>query len=241
MPRQRDENALREAVLSSGFTPAARDIDGLVPLLGDADEGVARSAERAIVRAAAGAAPAVVARLLSRADAVLPAARARLFRVVGRLAPTDAAPARALVAGLTDADARVQRGAANALGRLRESEAKVEIAAALLEAWDRAPALPLARVLAEAMGKLGLTEACERLGSIKTGDAELTRIASNAVAMLRRDESRGETSEIDGERACEFDVDLVMLCRAGLEELVREELVDRCPSARSARAAELLQ
>ena len=230
----KSQRSLREAVLSNGFTPALRDLDALAALLGDADLAVSRGAERAIVRAAAGGAQ-VVDRLLSGADATLPEVRARLFRVVGRLAPKDAASARTLIAGLTDVDARVQRSAANALGRLRESEAKAQIAEALLGAWDRSPALPLARALAEAMGKLGLAEAAGRLGSVPAGDAELTRIAGNAVAMLRRDESRGETSQVDGARPCDLDVDLVMLCRAGIEEVVREELVEKCPSVRSAR------
>jgi 23S rRNA G2445 N2-methylase RlmL len=221
------------AVLSSGFTPSTRDVDALCGLLGDDDEKVVRAVEHAIARAGAGEGPVWVARLLSRADASSPAVRARLFRAVGRLAPKDAASAGALASALRDPDGRVQKAAANALGRLRESEASAQIAAALLDAWDRSPALPLARALAEAMGKLGLVQARGRLEAVPAGDAELSRIAGNAVAMLRRDGSRGDRSEIDAGRSGDFDVDLVLLCRAGLEDLVREELTLRCPSVRS--------
>ncbi len=235
MPKPRDLATLRDAVRSAAFTPPRRDLDGLVELLGDEDEAVVHGAELAIVRAAADAAP-LVPRLLALLERASPAARARGLRVVGRLAPTDAESAKAVLAALRDADPRVRRGAANALGRMQGSEAASEIAAALVVAWDEAPELPLARALAEAMGKLGVVEALDRLDSLEDGDVELARIARKASAMLRRDGSRGESSEIDGARAGEMDVEIVLLCRAGLETLVIDELRERCPRARAVRA-----
>jgi 23S rRNA G2445 N2-methylase RlmL len=233
MPKQRDAATLRESIRSSGFTPGTRDVDGLVELLGDEDEVVVRDAERALTRPGTG--PTLVPRLLAKLEGASPRARALGFRVVGRLAPTDAEAARALIVALADGDARVQRGAAHALGRLHESEGKSEIAAALLGAWDDAPELPLAKAIAEALGKLGVVAARDRLESVRDGDAELARIAAKALAMLGRDASRGEESTINGERAAELDVNVVFFCRPGLEAIVESEVRERCPSARSIR------
>jgi len=233
MPKQRDAAALRESIRSAAFTPATRDIGGLVELLGDDDDEVVRAAERAVARAAAGDRARVVRRLAADLGEASSRARRHGFRVLGRLAPTEADPARTLIAGLSDSDARVQRAAAHALGRLHASEAKDAIAAALLHAWDEAPELPLARAVAEAMGKLGLPQANGRLEAVRDGDAELARIARKAEAMLARDGSRGEESAIAGERAGDFDVDVVFSCRPGLERIVAEEVGEQCPSARS--------
>jgi 23S rRNA G2445 N2-methylase RlmL len=56
-----------------------------------------------------------------------------------------------------------------------------------------------------------------------------------ALALLSRDGSRGEESAILGELVGDFDVDLVLLCRPGLEGIVEEELREKCPSARAVR------
>ena len=231
MSKRRDPVALREVVRDPGFTPGAGDLDGLVVLLGDEDKDVVRQTERAVVRAGRELLP----RLLQRLVDAPPRARAHGFRAVGSLAPKDAASAQALIAGLSDPDARVQRGAATALGRLQGSEAASEIAEALTRAWDEAPELPLARALAEAMGKLAIEGARSRLEAVQGGDAELSRIARRAETMLARDASRGEESEIDGERASTFPVDLVFHCRPGLEQMLVGEVRDRCPEATSVR------
>ena len=151
MPKPRDAASLRDAIRSNAFTPAVRDVDPLVALLGDEDADVARLAERALTRAG----PPIVERLLRRLEKASSGERAHGFRVVGSLAPTDAAAARPLIDALADADPQVQRAAARALGRLSGSEAKEDIGAALLRAWDQAPALPLARAIAEALNVRG--------------------------------------------------------------------------------------
>ena len=232
MPKQRDAGALRLAIGTSAFTPAIRDVAPLVELLGDDDETIARAAYEALVRAGSGAVSAVASRIVRNLDGASARSRAGAFRVLGRLAPSDRASAELLARALGDPDPQVQRSAARALGRLGASEAKDAIAAALVHAWDEAPELPLARALADAMGKLGLPEARARLEAVQDGDPELVRIARKAEAMVARDASRGETSEIRGDRHGGFDVDLVVSCRAGLEALVADELVERCPSAR---------
>jgi predicted RNA methylase len=235
MAKQRDIAGLRDAVKSTAFTPSARDLTPLVELLGDEDEAVVRGTERAIVRAASGGAV-VVAPLLGLLAGAPPGVRAQGFRVVGRLMPTDRESAAVLIAALADADARVQKSAANALGRLERSEAGPDIAQALLAAWDEVPELPLARALAEAMGKRGVAEALARLEAVTEGDPELVRIAKNAVAMLRRDGTRQGASVIDGARAGDFDVRLVVLCRGGVEGLAAGELTERVKGARDVRA-----
>jgi len=231
MAKQRDIATLRDAVRSSSFTPAMRDLDAVIDLLGDADEDVVKASERALGRAGAGGGG-VVPRLLARLSGLEARGRVHALRVIGGLAPKDAQAGNAVLSLLTDADTRVARAAANALGRLEGSEARTEIAAALLAAWDETPELPLARAIAEALGKLGVVEARDRLDSVREGDAELARVAGKAVAMLRRDGSRGDASEIKGDQASDFEVDLVLFCREGLESLLREELAQRDPTAR---------
>jgi 23S rRNA G2445 N2-methylase RlmL len=231
MAKPRDPASLRELVKSPSFTPAVRDVDGLAEILADPDDAVVRQAEQALVRAG----PGIVPRLLLRLKEATPRARAHGYRVLGSLAPSDAALARELMGGLGDADARVQRAAATALGRLSSSEAIKEIGEALLQSWDEAPPLPLARALAEAMGKLGVAGARERLLAVQDGDPELGRVSRRAEVMLARDESRGEVSEIDGTREADAPVEVVLLCRAGLEEMVETELRERCHGATQTR------
>jgi len=234
MAKQRDSGTLREVVREPGFTPAMRDLGGLVALLDDSDEEVGEAAERAFARAASGGG-AVVPSLLERLDGLSASAQVRALRVIGGQKPTDAATARRIIGALERSDARVQRAAVHVLGRLDESDGASEIASALLASWDTIPELPLARALAEAFGKLGVVDARARLEQVLEGDPELARIARKALTMLERDATRGTESSIRGEAYGDFDVDLVLFCRQGLESFVIEEVLERCASARSVR------
>ncbi len=187
------------------------------------------------MRAAAGGTP-VVARLLASLEGANSSGRSRVLKLLGRLADGDADAARALVGVLQDGrDERAQRAAANALGRFGGSSVKDEVGRALVVAWDEAPPLPLARALAESLGKLGFAPALERLESVRDGDAELVRLAKNAALMLRREESRVNGGEVRVVAAAGFDVPIVFECRAGVEPWLVEEIAERLPDARDVR------
>src|SRR5215467_2649240 len=161
---------LAHAVRSRGFTPSMRDVDGLVALLADADEGLARDAERALVRLGAQSVP----RLVALAGGATPKLRAKLCRLLGKVAPGDPAAADLLLDALHDADAKTRRNAIIALGQFR---GQVRVEDALLDAWEGEPRVDHRRSLAAALGKIGSTRALDRL-----------RVASQELA-------RGEDSD----------------------------------------------
>ena len=234
MAKQRDSGTLREAVREPGFTPAMRDLGGLAALLEDTDEAVGEAAERAFARAASGGG-AVVPGLLERLDGLSASAQVRALRVIGGQKPQDVATAQRVIRALESSEPRVQRAAVHVLGRLHESDGAGAIASALLASWDSTPELPLARALAEAFGKLSVVDARGRLEQVLQGDPELARIAKKALTMLERDATRGVASSIRGETPGDFDVDVVLFCRQGLESFVIDEVLERCTSARSVR------
>src|SRR5580658_4774424 len=109
MPRQ--STPLAELARDRGFTPSARDVDGLVDLL--ADDELQKDVERAIVRAGA----AGFETLRSRFETAPPPLRGRIIRVIGRLAGGGGAKLL-LIAALDDDDPKTRRNAAMALGRV---------------------------------------------------------------------------------------------------------------------------
>ncbi|HEY3496798.1 MAG TPA: HEAT repeat domain-containing protein, partial [Polyangiaceae bacterium] len=145
-------------------------------------------------------------------------ARVRVVSLLGRLA--DARAAEALRAALSDPEPRVQRRAASALGRLPESP---ETESALLEAFGAAE-LSERRAIAEALGKVGGERAHALLGGISPADPELARRVKNALLLLERRASRGQECRIVTDRALERRGRLLVRCRAGLAELLAEEL-----------------
>ena len=135
---------LTEAVLDPGFTPGARDLGPLVDLL--ADDALEKHAERALVRLEGAAA----ARLAERFDASRPPLRARIVRVLGKLAADEKART-ALLAALGDADAKTRRNAAIGLGHAQGPD----VEAALLAAWSADPRPEMRRTIAASLGKVG--------------------------------------------------------------------------------------
>ncbi len=219
MKKRRDPVAVREALRTSGFTPGLRDVDAVVSALADPDEGVAREAERALARLG----EEVLPRLALRTGDPLPAVRAGVHRVTGRLAPRGADAAGWLIQGLKDPDARVRRHAAIALGKLRESDAAAAIEDALLAAWDGRPSADLERAIAASLGKLGSTRALEKLRAVESADPETARVTGRAKLMVTRDAARKTPGRIDPEHAPGQPERFVLLCRAGLERIVADE------------------
>lgn len=205
---------LPEAVRDPGFTPRVHDLDALVELL--ADDDAEKHAERAIVRLGA---PAVEG-LRARFESSKPPLRARVLRVLGRLASEE--PARAtLVAALTDADAKTRRNAAIALGHARGEG----VEEALLAAWESDPRPEMRRTVAASLGKVGSARSLPVLReAARADDTELARIGQRAAMMLERTESRGDRGSIDASRAPAKPVELLVLARRGLTDLVVDEL-----------------
>jgi precorrin-6B methylase 2 len=215
----RNREDLAAALRGGGFTPGQRDLDGVIDCLADPDEGVEREAERAIARLGAEVLP----RLHLRASDPEPRIRAGIYRTLGRMAPKGEAEASWIVAGLNDADRRVRRHAAAALGKLRESSAVVLIESALLEAWDHDPSPDLERAIAASLGKLGSKKALPRLRAAEEKDAATSRIAQRATLTITRDLAREGESAIDPDRVAPSPVRVALRCREGLERIVADE------------------
>src|SRR4051812_28664007 len=105
---------LGQAIADPGFTPRIGDVEALLSWIAVGDEH-AEDAERALLRLGIAAGQAAAA----RAEAAEPAARARLTKLVGRIAagPGGEALAGSLMRAVTDADERTRRAAAHALGK----------------------------------------------------------------------------------------------------------------------------
>lgn len=198
---------LRRAIQDPGFTPRAADARELLALLASKSDDAA-AAERALARIG----PAVVAPALATAKDPWPSGRAAALRLLGRL-PADPAIGPALVAGLADADERVRRAAAGALGRSRPADAEP----ALLSALHRETSASAKRAMAAALGKVGSPEA---LGALAGADAETARERSRAALMVARTAARAAPSSIAADLPAERPVRVSLRCRAGLEPLL---------------------
>jgi hypothetical protein len=208
---------LSEAVRDPGFTPRAHDLDGLVDLL--VDERVEKHAERAIVRLGADA----VDGLLARLQTSTPSLRARVVRVLGRLGNDERARG-ALLAALTDADGKTRRNGAIALGHTRGAQVE-RVEQALLEAWGSDPRPEMRRSIAASLGKVGSERSLPLLREAsQADDAELARIGQQARLMIERTQSRGERGHIDASGVANSPVDVEILVRRGVEDLLVDEL-----------------
>jgi 23S rRNA G2445 N2-methylase RlmL len=216
---RRPQRPLEDLVKDPGFTPGARDLDPLVTLLG-ADEDAAKHAERALARGGLPALEALAARLTGAAGRL----RARIVRALGRFASNPRAR-DLLVEALEDLDAKTRRNAAIALGHA--SGAGVQ--EALLGAWDRDARPEMRRSIAASLGKVGDARALDllRAAEAQTADPELSRIASRASMKVDRTTSRADSRSrqtIDAERAPATPVDVVLVSRRGIEDVLAEEL-----------------
>jgi 23S rRNA G2445 N2-methylase RlmL len=207
---------LTQAVLDPGFTPSARDLDALIDLLGD-DE-LVKAAERAIGRLGEGA----VVLLRQRFDGSVPPLRARVLRAIGRF-PADPGAREALIAALTDADPKTRRNAAMALGHVEGEPTET----ALLAAWQSDPRPEMRRTIAASLGKVGGARSASLLDEASTADdPELARIAAKAAMMVGRTTTRADRGLVEDTRAPDKPVDVELLAREGLEELLSQELLD---------------
>jgi 23S rRNA G2445 N2-methylase RlmL len=201
-------------VRDPGFTPGARDVDGLVDLL--ADDASVKAVERALGRAES------VARdkLLARFAEARPPLRARIVRALGRIA-ADGRTTAILVEALGDADPKTRRNAAIALGHAGGEG----VEAALLRAWTSDPRVEMRRSIAASLGKVGTVAALDVLRHAgAAGDSELSRIAERSTIMIARTASRGDAAPVQAARRPERPVEVVAFARRGIEGLLLDEL-----------------
>lgn len=235
---------LAERVSDRGFTPGVRDLPGLLALLAEDDDDVAKHVERAVLRIEAPALRRVLEETRRAADAAIRPARGRLTRLLGRLAldgfarretVEDATGIQAwLVAALTDVDPKTRRAAARALGNLAATTPdKAGVERALLAAWDRTPNEDDRRPLAEALGKIGSKEAATRLAragrgasSVASPITTLQRTAARAAVMIDREASRAAPGAIAVEHAEPDALGVRFHARRGLEVVVAEEVAE---------------
>jgi len=213
-PVIRSRAELRAAAANPAYTPSRADVPDLVALVAEDEDAV--ELERALARQ-----PVASARAAKEAlrDAVAPA-RARLVRLLGRLAADvpDLVPVLVALAG--DADPKASRVALVALGKIGGPLAE----GVLLEA-ARVPRSPAHRRAAvEALGKIGGTPARAALDELPAGDADLERVAARARLRIDRTASREEPSTIAADVAPERPLAIVLTCRDGLEGIVAGEI-----------------
>lgn len=206
---------LGHALSDPGFTPRVRDVPALLEHVATGDD-LADAAERSLLRV--GVPAGLVA--AERAGEAAPIERFRLTRLVGRLAAEGDGSALApfLLARLEDSDDRTRRAAANALGKARPTGAAEALAAALARESEG----PTRKALIEALGKAGGEAAVTALGREASGLPG--SVEAKARLMAERTVAREVASAIDGSRALEGPVPVVLRCRAGLERILMGEL-----------------
>jgi 23S rRNA G2445 N2-methylase RlmL len=198
-----------------------REVNALVDLLAGEDEAVAKLAARAIGRVGRAAFEPLQARLKEAS----PPLRAHIVRALGRLVDEPRA-LDAVLAALADADPKSRRNAAIALGHVGPEEVeKRGLEEILLRTWNSDPRPEMRRTLAATLGKIGSGRSLPLLReSARAEDPELARIAQRSSLMVERTASRGERGRIDGGRKAATPVDVVAFSRAGLEDLLADEL-----------------
>ncbi|HEX9102837.1 MAG TPA: HEAT repeat domain-containing protein, partial [Polyangia bacterium] len=220
-----DADALVRALQQKGWQPGRGDVEPLFALVASGDKDAAEAASRALARLGVDAARAAIVRF----DAAPPVARARLTRLVGRVAQArrDRALAAFLLERVADADDKTARNAALALGKLGELVPAADVERALAARWTSASP-PLQRALAEALGKVGGAAALALLGEAAGAggddDAELRRVTHEARVKIRRTLGREQPGAIADDVAPAAPLSVVAHCRHGLARLVADEL-----------------
>jgi 23S rRNA G2445 N2-methylase RlmL len=124
----------------------------------------------------------------------------------------------------------VRRAAVNAAAKIGGDDLEQSLRAML----EKNPPIDLSRAIASALGKIGGSEALEAVSKIETSDGELARIVGEARTKIGRTIGRGAESAIDATRTVRSATPVVFHCRAGLEEILRDE-IDPSLSPRIAR------
>lgn len=191
----------------------------LVDLLGAADTRQARLIEAAILRIG----PAVGEALEQAFTVATRPLRGRLMRLLGRWALTCPELVGGVLKALGDGDVKTQRNAIIAAGKLDDPR----VAGRLLELALVEQRLPHLRSLADALGKVGGVQGLEWLrGLDDRGDPELVRLRTKALLIAERTLARadGIGGQVDLSARVETPLAVEFRCRAGLEELLVDEI-----------------
>ncbi|MGZ3429792.1 MAG: hypothetical protein ACXVCV_24240, partial [Polyangia bacterium] len=220
-----DAERLTRALQLKGWQPAKSDIEPLFALVAAGDKETADAASRALARLGVAAARAAMARF----DESPAVARARLVRLVGRVAQArgDKTLAEFLLGRVANEDDKTARNAALAVGKLSEELLpRAEVERALVRRW--AAASPsLRRALAEALGKVGGADALALLDGARGqlgDDAELQRVTHEARVKIQRTLGRETPGAIADDVAPAAPLRALAHCRHGLGKLLAEEL-----------------
>ncbi|MEZ4390851.1 MAG: methyltransferase [Polyangiales bacterium] len=214
---RRDPEALLRALEDPGFTPARRDVQGLVVALASAPESLTARIERALLEQPDEA----VARLTAHLAAAQ-GDRSRTVHALGRLAATGAAPWSALHAALEDGDAAVRKAAVTALAQSTDPSTE----AALLAAWDREGDAVALRPMLRALGRVGTAAAAARLDAVPSDEARIADELARAKLMLQRRSGREDESAIVGDTRAPRPLAVDVACRPGLERICADEFTD---------------
>lgn len=202
-----------------GYTPPVRALDSLLPLLENAEPEGAAHLERVLARAGVPAALHALERL-SSADA---AARQRLLSLVGRIATETLSGLflDPLLRILADPEPRCRRIAIRALGNLGDRSAEIPLIAAL---GREAP--PEQRAIVEALGKVGAEAADRALEALNANDPDFSRRVLKARLLIERRTSRTAAPALAFDAPLGRVTNVSAVCRAGLAELLAEELAE---------------
>ena len=216
----RARRPLSEALHDPGFTPRRRDLASLIELLAVGEARRARLVEAAILRIGP-----VVGEALEQAFTVAkPPLRGRLMRILGRWALTCPERIDGVLQALGDADAKTQRNAIIAAGKLDDPR----VLGRLLQLARGEDRLPHLRSLTDALGKVGGVQALEWLRELDDrGDPELVRLRTKALLIAERTLARTLDSggQVDLQAQVERPIAVEFRCRAGLEELLIDEIL----------------
>ncbi len=201
-----------------GYTPARKDIAALLERLAVCSDDDVGRIERLVL--------AHPDEAFSRAAALLPEARApwrgRLADVLGRVAAASPTPTRwrHIVSLLDDTDLKVRRNAVIALGRAEDVRDEAE--AAVLGYWHREPRIDHRRSVAATLGRIGGDASRGLLAAVQTDDTLLRREVDRALLRLAR--AVPSDDRLDPKAVPDHPLALRYACRAGFEEVLRDEL-----------------
>ena len=199
------------------FTPSVKDAPELVTLLATEDEEIAEQAAKALELIAPSALAAILAVL---PESVRPA-RARMVKVLGRLA--GALPDSELVATLVelsaDKDLKARLNAIAGLGRLAGVDGVED---GLLGILARADRVEVTKTAVKALGTAGGAAALAALEQLASVDAGVTEAVAQAVILLRRAVVRAVPTTLD-DKVSLSGVLVHLFCRRGLERLLEAE------------------
>lgn len=245
MARAADFDLVKELAKPS-FTPGQRDAPALVELVVAGEDPSAERAAAALAGLGDAGRRAIAARLAGEdphpdedATELGEGATARLVGALGQLARRGNDDARAaVIARMQDLSPRVRRAAIIALGKLVPNAERPgftpgrgidDVREVLVWRWDAPDVTPdERRALAEALGKVGGSDAMMRLRALDPGsDAELARRRDRALLIADRSAKRDEDSQVAVDIDPPAPLAVRLRCKPGLGALLVEDLAAR--------------